>query len=103
MEILVKKDLVNNSKYLISPVGKIDTVTAVEFGTTVNDAIDDYEISELVVDFEKVTYVSSMGLRVILELQKKMMNIGYMELINVPQTVLDVFKMTGFDKILTIK
>ena len=103
MEILIKKDALNDSKYCISPVGKIDAVTAVEFGTTINDAIDDYDITDLVLDFSQVMYISSMGLRVILELQKKMkQNNTNMCISNAQESVLEVFKITGFDKIINM-
>ena len=102
MEIIVKKDLVFDDKYNIKPIGKIDTVTAVEFGTTVNDAIDDYSINHLTLDFSEVAYVSSMGLRVLLELVKKMNSKGSFNIINTPDSVKEVFVITGFDKIIQI-
>ena len=69
-----------------------------EFGANVNEQLDG--IAELILDFENVTYISSIGLRVILELQKRMNEQGKMKVVNVNKTVMDIFKMTGFDKIL---
>ena len=61
--------------------GKIDTVTAPDFGTEISDELDD--VKELILDFREVEYVSSLGLRVILELQKKMNEQGKMRIVNV--------------------
>lgn len=92
-------------KLIIKAEGRIDTTTAVNFGTTINDLMDDSddEINELVLDFAEIDYVSSIGLRVILELQKRMNEQGSMKLINVSSTVMGLFKMTGFTGILTIE
>lgn len=81
--------------------GKIDVNTAVEFGQEINDDLDD--MMGLVIDFAGVTYVSSIGLRVILELQKRMEKQGHMKIINVQKPVLEIFEMTGFTNILDIE
>lgn len=81
--------------------GKIDTNSAMEFGGQVNDLLDG--VNELNLDFSNVEYISSLGLRAILELQKRMLSQGVMKIINPNQTVMDVFNMTGFSKILTIE
>ena len=100
MEII--KKYFNLDKGLnIKASGKIDIETAVEYGTTVKDLLDDIE--ELVLDFSEITYVSSIGLRVILELHQQMVSQeGQMRLINVQEPVAHIFKMTGFDKFLNI-
>lgn len=92
-------------KLVIKAEGRIDTTTAVDYGTTINDLLDDSdeEVKELILDFAGIDYVSSIGLRVILELHKRMLNQGSMKLINVTPSVMDVFKMTGFTNILTIE
>ena len=99
MNITLKDDFTNSS-YYVKPFGRIDVNTAIEFGTTVSNAVDDNDVKNLVIDFEEVPYISSMGLRVLLELQRKMNDLGSMKLKNVNQEVMDIFKMTGFDKIL---
>ena len=59
-------------------------------------------IAELVLDFDGLDYVSSVGLRVILNAQQKMRAAhGSMVVKNVSQTIASVFEMTGFDSILT--
>ena len=81
--------------------GNLDFETAIEYGTTVKDAIDDIE--ELILDFAEIDYVSSVGLRVILELYKQMKQQGSMKLKNVSSEIMNLFQMTGFSKFLTVE
>ena len=92
-------------KLVIKAEGRIDSMTAVEYGTTINDLLDnsDEEIKELILDLSDIDYISSIGLRVILELQKRMNNQGSMKLVCVTPPVMEVFEMTGFTSILTIE
>lgn len=102
MEVIASKA---GSQLVIKAQGRIDTMTATQYGTTINDYLDDSseEIKELVLDFSQIDYISSIGLRVMLELQKRMSNQGSMKLINVIPSVMEVFTMTGFTNILTIE
>lgn len=88
-------------KLIIAPEGRIDSVTAPEFGKAVEDNIEG--IKELVIDFAKLDYISSAGLRVLLSLQKTMSKVGTMKLINVGDVIMDVLNITGFVDILTIE
>ena len=98
MEIKLQK---NGASLMVAVDGKIDTNTAVEFGQAVLDNIDN--INKLVLDFTNVSYISSMGLRMLLECQKKMKSQqGEMSLMNVQYAVMEVLEMTGFRKILKI-
>ena len=84
----------------IELVGRLDTTTAPDLGKTINEDIADTE--NLVLDFKKLEYISSAGLRVLLSAQKKMQKLGAMKLTNVCEDVMEVFEMTGFSEILTI-
>ena len=90
----------SDTELCVKPTGRIDTITAVEFGTTVDEKTDD--IKKLTLDFSNVEYVSSMGLRILLELQRKMNAQGSMVLTNVSPDIVKVFEITGFNKILHI-
>lgn len=83
----------------VSVDGRLDTVTAPELEAFINKNIS--EASELIIDCEKLVYVSSAGLRVLLGAQKKMKN--SMKLKNVCEIVMEVFEMTGFADILVIE
>ena len=61
------------------------------------------EITELIFDMKELDYISSAGLRVLLKVQKKMDGRGNMWVCHVCEGVMDVFKITGFSDILTIK
>lgn len=81
--------------------GRLDTTTAPELEKAVNDEGDDFK--KLVLDMQELSYISSAGLRVLLTAHKKMMKQGELKLINVTETVMDVFEMTGFSDILVIE
>lgn len=88
----------------VKPYDRIDTTTAVEFGSTIYDKLDDLDdITKLILDFSEVKYVSSMGLRILLELQKRMNELGTMVLTNVNEDIVKVFEITGFNKILKVQ
>lgn len=61
------------------------------------------EINNLVLDFEKLEYISSSGLREVVSAYKKTKNAGgTFSIINVSEEVMDVFRLTNFDKKLEI-
>ena len=90
---------VNGKELVIGIDGRLDTQTAPELETFINENCAD--VDALTLDCEKLTYVSSAGLRVFLTFQKKMQ--GSMKLKNVCEIVMEVFEMTGFADILTIE
>ncbi len=98
MNIGVKKE---GETLTISPEGRIDAVTSTEFSKVVDDNISG--VNELIFDFEKLDYISSAGLRVLLTAQKNMSKVGKMKLVHVADVIMDVFNITGFADILTIE
>ena len=102
MEIIMKVTKKKNGNALtIAAEGRIDTVTAKEFETEAKADLDGVE--NLTLDFSKLDYISSAGLRVLLSLQKVMSKQGSMKLIGVNETLNDIFEVTGFSDILTIE
>ena len=96
----MKIDLTKNNGILtVALDGRLDTTTAPELEKLLCENCAD--ISSLVFDCEKLVYISSAGLRVLLANQKKMQ--GSMKLINVGELVMEVFEMTGFADILHIE
>ena len=82
--------------------GRLETVTAPKLEEVVANELED--ITALTVVMEEVEYVSSAGLRVLLGAEKKMKaKGGELTVEQVPPAVMDVFKITGFDKILTLR
>ncbi|MBR4964965.1 MAG: STAS domain-containing protein [Lachnospiraceae bacterium] len=98
MNIAIQK---NTEEITIKIIGRLDTTTSPDFNKIINEDIADTD--NLVLDFEKLDYISSAGLRVLLYAQKKMQKLGTMKLINVCEDVMEVFEMTGFSDILTIR
>lgn len=87
----------------ISLVGRLDAVTSPEFQSVVEEIFKS-AIEELIFDFNDLEYVSSAGLRIILNAQKLAINNNCkLKIINVNTDVMDVFKITGFDDFLTIE
>lgn len=81
--------------------GRLDTTTAPELEKELRDSLTG--IKELVLDFEKLEYISSAGLRVLLAAQKTMAKTGKMKLVHVNETIMEIFEVTGFSDILTIE
>ncbi len=57
---------------------------------------------DLVIDMAELSYISSAGMRVLLESELIMKKRGGMKLINVNEDVMGVIKMAGFDRFLNI-
>ena len=79
--------------------GRLDTTTAPELESLLGQNYDG--TGSVVIDCEKLSYISSAGLRVLLSAQKKTK--GAMKLTNVCELVMEVFEMTGFADILVIE
>ena len=98
MMIEIKKNVENT---VVEIVGRLDTTTAPSLETTIREDIG--ETKNLILDLKGLEYISSAGLRVLLATQKKMKNVGTMKVINVCESVMEVFEITGFADILTIE
>ena len=81
--------------------GRLDTTSAPQLEETLKESLP--EVKELVLDFAKLEYISSAGLRVLLAAQKTMSKQGSMKLIHVSDLVKEIFEVTGFSEILTIQ
>ena len=82
-------------------IGRLDTTTAPKLEATVDGCIAG--LKDLVMDCSELEYVSSAGLRVILKAQKLMNAQGTMKVMNVNETIMEVFEITGFADILNIE
>ena len=81
--------------------GRLDTVTAPDLETELKKEMSDAE--SLVLDFSKLYYISSAGLRVLLSAHKTMAGKKGMKITHVNEIVQEVFDVTGFADILTIE
>ena len=89
----------NNGILNVALDGRLDTTTAPELENFIGNNYDG--TGSIVIDCEKLSYISSAGLRVLLAAQKKRK--GAMKLTNVCELVMEVFEMTGFADILVIE
>ena len=89
----------NNGILTVELEGRLDTTTAPELEKFIGDNYNG--TGSLVINCEKLAYISSAGLRVLLATQKKAK--GNMKLTNVCELVMEVFEITGFADILVIE
>lgn len=87
---------------IFSLEGRLDTTTFSEFETALAPYLDGRV--NLIIDFEKLEYLSSAGLRVILRTQQKIEETDKTMIIkNSNEEVMEVFEMTGFAEFLTFE
>lgn len=97
MTITTKMDGMTATIYV---EGWLDTQSSPELGKEVERLT---EAEALVLDFEKLEYISSSGLREVVAAYKKMKaKGGAFSVVRVGSEVMDVFRLTGFDKKLDI-
>jgi len=91
-----------NGKVILFLNGRLDTNTAPLLQNALIPSFN--EAKEIELDFSQLLYISSAGLRTLLTGQKTAESKGAsMTLTGVLEEIKDIFKMTGFDDILTIK
>ena len=92
----------NGPELIINVEGRIDTITAPDFENEINEELGKF--NSLIINFSDLEYISSAGLRVLIATQKKLKpeNIP-MTIKNVNDTISEIFRMSGFDKILKIE
>ena len=91
----------NGEELTVTLVGRLDTTTAPDLENELKDALAN--VKKLVFDIEKLEYISSAGLRVLLSNQKIMNKQGEMIIRNASEDVKEIFDVTGFCDILTIE
>lgn len=100
MSLKIDKSVTDTTATL-ALTGRLDTSTAPELESALDALLP--TATALVFDLSALEYISSAGLRVILKAQKAMTHKGGMKLIHVPETVMEVFDITGFVDFLTIE
>lgn len=92
---------INGSEVMIAIEGRLDTNTSKDLETEMKECLPG--CTNLVIDMEKLVYISSAGLRVLLGAQKTMNRQGQMVIRNVNDDVMEIFEVTGFVDILSIE
>lgn len=112
-EIFVEVEIHDRDAAIVLRIhGRIDAGTAPEFDRQLNGVIDDDDANgangangakALVLDFAPTVFISSAGLRVLLGAAKKMQSARRKLLLcAINADVMEVFKMTGFHRVLQI-
>ena len=91
----------NGTALEIALEGRLDTTTAPDLEKELKESING--VTALTLNLEKLDYVSSAGLRVMLSAHKAMRSQGAMKVTNVNEVVREVFDVTGFSDILDIE
>jgi len=100
MEI-IRKQTENKTILILS--GKLDSSTANSLEEELERVLLNGKINHLEIDMEKLSYLSSAGLRVLLAVQKKMNSLeGDLVITHVNETIHSVFEITGFLGILKV-
>lgn len=95
---ITKDDKTHSMNIALS--GRVDSITAPEVAKKLEKALEGYSSMAVVVDAEKLGYISSAGLRVLLDLKKVCDD---MKVINVSLDIYDILTMTGFTKFIDVE
>lgn len=99
MELVIHKE---NETTIVEIIGRLDTITASELTEAVKHIVANG--IQIIFDCEKLEYISSSGLRVVIATHKEMMNCsGKLIIRNLNKEVKSVFDLTGFSNILNIE
>ena len=99
MEIEIK----HGTETVICLSGQLDTLSSPDLEKEITNILEG-NAQNVVLDGGKLTYISSAGLRLLLILQKKMSQKGgTFVLRNIQDSIMEIFKITGFSSLLTIE
>ena len=88
---------------VVAPAGRVDTTTTESLEQALKTAFDAGE-RQLVVDFEGVSYISSVGLRALLVAAKRMRELkGTLVLCALGDSVRQVLDLAGFLPLFTVE
>ena len=91
----------NGTALTVALEGRLDTTTAPDLEKALRYSLNG--VTNLTLDFTRLEYISSAGLRVLLSTHKAMAGKGGMKVTHVNEIVNEVFEVTGFADILTIE
>ena len=91
---------IENGTLTIFLEGELNSYSAEPIGEEIDQIIATNQFKRIVLDLETLRYISSAGLRVILKIKQKCDDTS---IINASLEVYDVFEMTGFTNMMSIK
>lgn len=100
MEIIVKNNPENVTAIMS---GSFDTLAAEQAESTVKE-LEELAGKSLIIDCNALDYIASSGLRVLLRLRKACASKGQqVTLLGVNENIMEVLKVTHFDRMFTIE
>ena len=90
------------SSLYVKAQGRLDIDAAVEYGTKIKDYVEDKHITNLTLDFSDITFISSFGLKVILEIYQAMKGEKNIRITHAAEQIKNSFRMVGFDRFVNI-
>lgn len=101
MEVEMKQ--ISPSSLYAKASGRLDIDNAADYGAKIKDFVEDKDISNLTLDFSEITFISSFGLKVILEIYHAMKEPAVLRVTHASEAAKSSFVMTGFDKFISIE
>ena len=98
----IEKKLENGALF-IALEGELDTLSSPDFEAELEPLLK--EADSVTIDFEKLEYISSAGLRVLLAAEQAMEEKGaeQVKIVNINDTIRNIFDITGFADILSLE
>ena len=90
-----------NRADMLRPGGRIDSTSAPGFDSQIKEYLDRNPSDTLTIDLDRLTYISSAGLRVLLSASKRLS--GGLTVTNVSPEIYEILDMTGFTSILNVE
>jgi len=89
-----------NGKLTLFLEGELNSYNSEDVEREIEKLVNENKFKSLVLDFEKLSYISSAGLRIVVRLKQRFDDTT---LVNVPNGVYDIFEMVGFQNLLKIE
>lgn len=89
-----------NGKLTLYLEGELNSYNSEDVEREIEKLVNENKFKSLVLDFEKLSYISSAGLRIVVRLKQRFDDTT---LVNVPDGVYDIFEMVGFQNLLKIE
>ena len=94
------KSELQDKTLLVHLEGELNSSNADNVEKELDELLGKQQFEKLVLDFAKISYISSAGLRIILKLKQNYKDVSIIE---TTLEVYDIFQMTGFTNIMTIQ
>ncbi len=89
-------------RVIIRCEGRLDAMTSPQLETAMNSWVDKKK-NHILIDFSRIDYLSSAGMRLLLSMTKRLRSKqGKLALCSIHDDVMEIIRMAGFEQILNI-